>query len=350
MLINSINAGNGSSNTVKDNDSNNNNNDHSQKSYFKRAKRSDRSLLSQRCVQTHLKYAQLLNNDYSAESFTKLIRYLYIERHPPLRWSYIEKILYTLLSELPKQGIEIDASLKKGIDTSVIKSNLLIDVKNLSNDKKEQILLLNERRNLVFSDNERKSMFRECLNRLDILSKKSTLDKRDIHNLEFYILFILSHITGARTMASLKQLTRQQYIRLIETGHVQTIGKHCSLTTIFMVDQIRHNCKHLFELLLGQLGGSSEGNRVFNTSVRQLNYRLENLYKNLFKRAKAKHLGWHASRRWFIGELYSTHGPKIASHSVSHHDIKTTMQYVQKSKHLDDIKFKINESVANKLF
>jgi integrase len=160
-------------------------------------------------------------------------------------------------------------------------------------------------------------------------------------------------------MASLKQLTRQQYIRLIETGHVQTIGKHCSLTTIFMVDQIRDNCKHLFELLLtiGQQGGDygsgsidSEGDRVFNTSVRQLNYRLENLYKTLFKRAKAKHLGWHASRRWFICELYSSHGPKVASHSVSHHDIKTTMQYVEKSKHLDDIKIKINESVANKLF
>jgi hypothetical protein len=260
------------------------------------------------------------------------------------------------LSELPKKGIEIDSSLRKGIDTSVIKSNLLIDVKNLSNDKQEQILLLNERRNLVFSDNERKLMFRECLNRLDTISKKSTLDKRDLPNLEFYILFILSHVTGARTMASLKRLTRQQYIRLIETGHVQTIGKHSSLTTIFMVDQIRDNCKPLFDLLLttkdsdGAGCNQSEGDRIFNTSVRQLNYRLENLYKALFRRTKAKHLGWHASRRWFIGELYSTHGPKVASHSVSHHDIKTTMQYVEKSKHLDDIKVKINESIADKLF
>jgi hypothetical protein len=284
-----------------------------------------------------------------------------MEREPPLRWSYIEKILYTLLSELPKRGVEVDASLRDGINTSVIKSNLLIDVKQLPNDKKEQVLLLNERRNLVFSDNERKLMFRECVHRLETLSKQAVISERDRPDLEFNILFILSHVTGARTMASLKQLTRQQYIRLIDNGHVQTIGKHCTLTTIFMVDEIRTAFRHLFKLILnannsninaGGLPSSSkieEDRVVFTSSIKQLNYRFGNLYKALFNRHKNKHLGWHASRRWFISELYSSHGLKVASQSVCHNDLKTTMQYVEKSKHLDDIKIKINKSIANKL-
>lgn len=83
-------------------------------------------------------------------------------------------------------------------------------------------------------------------------------------------------------------------------------------------------------------GVKTDQDLFFLSSGRRLDYAFDRIYATLFARPRPKGVLWHAQRRRYLGSVNERYGAVIASKSVGHADVETTMMYINNSMHGED--------------
>lgn len=318
-------------------------------------------------TKAHLKFINLLENDFGTTSFENFVKYLCLYRTKPIRLVYAMKIVGTLVRFL-KYYNKFDSQQcapmlnKYGmVKYRYFEICLQEELKTMPTNRQIAYLELNSPRPLALDNDTVKKMFENCITFLEkqsLFVKQVGANKKYVADVLFHTLFILSLYTGARTIANLYRLTTGQYKKLLSVGEIDVFGKNNIKITIYLVDDIRKKYNDLLKLPLRIVGGEggdvSDGINnderyifVDNCSIKQLDTRFDALYKRVCKVEKRPEwIKWHAARRWFLGEVFSKCGLKIASKAVSHKYLKTTARYVHASVHSKDIRHQLNKALG----
>lgn len=319
-------------------------------------------------TKAHLKFINLLEKDYGLKSFELFVLYLALYRIRPLRFAYVMKIVSTVVRYLK----HIDAFDRKScaamlseydsVKYSYFDRRVREELMSLPDRRRITYLKLNATRPLAIDRATITTMIDRSVSRLQTfrraLATESSLsnDKKFAVDVMFYSLVILSFYTGARVMATLYRLTVGQYRELLSRGEIDVFGKNNVKITIYLVRGIRQKYGDVLQLPLLVLDRSRhereadtdvDDRYVFrdNCSIKQLHTRFDKLYRIAEGGARRPDwVRWHAARRWFLGEVFSSCGLKIAAEAVSHKSIKTTAKYVLASTHSKDVHKELNKA------
>lgn len=158
----------------------------------------------------------------------------------------------------------------------------------------------------------------------------------------FAALHILALSTGARVKSTILNLTTDDVSNLIRGKILDKMSKG-SFVKIFIPEQIISKYKFLGQIfrLRDLICGNDrvvDGNKFFTVTSRRLELHLDKFHK-LHSGGEKRQRGvrWHAYRRKYIGIINKECGLVAASKSVGHQDISTTMLYVNRSLHADDV-------------
>lgn len=315
-------------------------------------------------TKSHLKFINLLKNDYRMESFENFVKYLALyNRTKPLRFVYVMKIVSTIIRYLRHIDVFDSENCKRMLNKyGMVKCRyfdtlLQEELKSLPRSHQISYLNANSMRPLAIDDRTIKEMLNRSIRNLELalVDRKDENNKKFIADIIFYTLIILSFYTGARTVATLYRLTIGQYRNLLSYGEIDVFGKNNVKITVYLVDNVRQKYRPLLELPmcmfekrrdLNRNNNEDDSNYVFadDCSVKQLHARFDKLYKDICKvERRPEWIKWHAARRWFLGEVFSNCGLKIAAKAVSHKHIKTTVRYIQASTHSKDVRSQLNK-------
>lgn len=308
----------------------------------------------------HLKYLNILNGKYDEKAFAKFVKYLTVYRSKTLRLNYVVKIVSTIVRYV-KYIEQFDATqcvhmLNKYnmVKLSYFKNLLRDELSTLPKHQQLAYLQLNATRSLALDSDTIQSMIQKSVEWLK-KARQTWRDNNDsgrtksfLADVVFYTLILLSFYTGARTMATLCRLMLCEYKMLLVDGQVDTLGKNNVIITVYLVENIRQKYMPLLQLLpdiVTRAPNCDPNKYIFtdNCTTKQLHLRFDKLYNSICPvTSRPEWVKWHAARRWFLGEIYSHCGIKVASKAVSHQNIKTTMRYVQASTHCKDVHRHLN--------
>lgn len=303
----------------------------------------------------HLKYINLLEDDFCEKAFEAFAKYLAIYRTKQLRLIYIMKIISTIIRYL-KHVDKFDVQLYKHMlnKYKMVKFRhfdviLQEEIKTLSKSLQVRYLQLNADRTLALDNKTIDAMLEMSVKALSkyqsIITCKNI--RKCVADVVFYTLVILSFYTGARTIATLYHLSLVEYTRLLKDGQIDTFGKNNIKITVYLAENVRVKYNNLLQLVnhVGQEQKYDDNELIFakNCSIKQLYLRFDKMYKLICNERRPEWVKWHAARRWFLGEVFSNCGLKIASKAVSHKHMKTTIRYIQASTHCNDVHVQLNK-------
>lgn len=320
----------------------------------------------------HLKFINLLENDYGVKAFEDFIKYLTLYRKPkPLRFVYAMKVLSTIVRYLKRvEKFDVSACKRMLNKYDMVKyryfdNAIQEELKSLPQRQRIDYLNRNSVRPLAIDEGTIKKMLDAAIGHLERTLEtfdERRDDKKFMADVIFYSLIILSFYTGARTVATLYRLTVGQYEELLSRGQIDVFGKNNVRITVYLVDDIRQKYGRLLELPVRDAATGAATNRrqstintenepafASNCSIKQLHSRFDRLYRKVCDGdERPEWVKWHAARRWFLGEVFSNCGLRIAAKAVSHKHLKTTVRYVQASTHSKDIRKQLDKAFGEK--